>query len=326
MALMLSSSRLLALLEVSRTGSISAAAKHLQLTPSAVSHQISSLERQLETKLIERGPRGVWLTAAGRRLSEYSDSIVDLMALAERETRELGGGQRGSLSLGFFASAGLHLVPMALSTFMAERPRVELNLIPGQPHELLPRLLSTELDVAVVFDYSVAAPTVSTGGAPGAAYLPLLVDPHFLAVPPGYRQRSGGPIRIADLADEQWIATEGMDNEVALVDRICAAAGYTPNVRCRTDYYDITLGMVSAGIGFALIPALSLGPTAERHHMPLRKLFTPHPSARHIRAATRADNPNPLVPAFLSHLQDSARRIGEEIDQLAAAVESASAA
>jgi DNA-binding transcriptional LysR family regulator len=92
-----------------------------------------------------------------------------------------------------------------------------------------------------------------------------------------------------------------MDNEVALVDRICAAAGYAPNVRCRTDYYDITLGMVSAGIGFALVPALSLGPTAERRRVPLRSLSTPHPSARHIRAATRADNPNPLVPAFLEH-------------------------
>ena len=326
MAHMLSSGRLRALLEVSRTGSISGAAKKLQLTPSAVSHQISTLERELETKLIERGTRGVWLTAAGRRLAEYSESIADLMERAEQETRELGGGERGTLSLGFFASAGLHLVPTALSAFMAERPRVELNLVPGQPHELLPRLLSTELDVAVIFDYSAATPSgVTQGRTPSIAYHPLLVDPHFLAVPPGYRQRAGGPIRIADLAGEQWIATEGMDNEVALVDRICAAEGYAPNVRCRTDYYDITLGMVSAGLGFALIPALSLGPVAERRRVPLRRLSTPHHSARQIRAATRGDNPNPLVPAFLAHLQHTALRIREEVELLAAAVDTASA-
>ncbi|WP_066299673.1 LysR family transcriptional regulator [Arthrobacter luteolus] len=324
MAGMLSFARLVALLEVSRTGSISAAAKKLQLTPSAVSHQISTLERELETRLIERGPRGVWLTAAGSRLAEHSESVAELMQRAEQEIRELGGGERGRLSLGFFASAGLELVPTALSAFMAGRPHVELNLIPGQPHELVPRLLSTELDVAVVFDYSAGPPKTSPGRTPKVTYEPLLVDPHFIAVPPGYRPRARGLISIADLSGEQWIATEGMDNEVALVDRICAAAGYTPNVRCRTDHYDVTLGMVSAGIGFALVPALSLGPVAERSRVPLRTLSTPHPSARHIRAATRADNPNPLVPAFMEHLRDTAQRLDAEMRQLAAAVDAAS--
>lgn len=324
MAGMLSFARLVALLEVSRTGSISAAAKKLQLTPSAVSHQISTLERELETRLIERGPRGVWLTAAGSRLAEYSESVAELMQRAEQEIRELGGGERGRLSLGFFASAGLELVPTALSAFMAGRPHVELNLIPGQPHELVPRLLSTELDVAVVFDYSAGPPKTSPGRTLKVTYEPLLVDPHFIAVPPGYRPRARGLISIADLSGEQWIATEGMDNEVALVDRICAAAGYTPNVRCRTDHYDVTLGMVSAGIGFALVPALSLGPVAERSRVPLRTLSTPHPSARHIRAATRADNPNPLVPAFMEHLRDTAQRLDAEMRQLAAAVDAAS--
>ena len=82
---MLSFARLLALLEVSRTGSISAAAKRLQLTPSAVSHQISTLEREVETRLIERGPRGVWLTVAGTRLAEDSEAVAELMQRAEQE-------------------------------------------------------------------------------------------------------------------------------------------------------------------------------------------------------------------------------------------------
>jgi molybdate transport repressor ModE-like protein len=316
---MLSPARLIALLEVSRTGSISAAAKQLQLTPSAVSSQISTLEQALDTKLIERGARGVWLTSAGARLVEYSESIVGLMERAELETRELGRGDTGRLSLGFFASAGTHLVPMALSSFMAMRPTVSLNLSPGQPNELLPRLLSTELDVAVVFEYTAGAqrPTGSEAGS-NLTRETLLIDPYFLAVPPGYRAKAPGPIPMSELTDAQWIATQGLRSEPALVDRLSAIAGFSPQVRCRTDYYDIALGMVAAGIGFALVPGLSLGPgrDLESRGVQLRTLDTPTPITRVVTAVTRTDNPNPLVPAFLDRLRISAARVHDSFSDL----------
>lgn len=316
---MLSSARLAALLQVAHSGTIAAAAKNLRLTPSAVSHHISTLEKELDTKLVERGNRGVQLTAAGARLAEYSESIMGLMDRAETETRELGSGAAGQLNLGFFASAGLHLVPNALSRFIRERPSVSLNLIQGQPYELIPRLLNRELDVAVVFSYSSSPKSAQLRRESSAIrYEDLVEESHFLAVPPSYRPVHRGPVQISDLVDQPWIATQGMENEASMVDRLCAAAGYSPRVRCRTDYYEVALGMVSADVGFALIPGMSLIPwsVAQMRGIRLSRLATTHPTGRTVRIATRAGNPNPLVDAITAQLQFSAAALGQEIDRL----------
>ncbi|PYI39529.1 LysR family transcriptional regulator [Arthrobacter psychrolactophilus] len=248
---------------------------------------------------------------------------MGLMAQAETETRELGTGAAGQLNLGFFASAGLQLVPNALSRFIRERPSVSLNLIQGQPFELVPRLLSRELDVAVVFSYSTSPKAYQRpGGNPALRYEDLLHESHFLAVPPSYRPMRRGPVNISDLAEQPWIATQGMENEAALVDRLCATAGYSPRVRCRTDYYEVALGMVSADVGFALIPGMSLIPwsLAQTRGIRLSKLTTTHPAGRTIQIATRAGNPNPLVDAIVAQLRHSAIEVGQEIERLETAI------
>lgn len=281
------------------------------------------MEKELDTKLVERGARGVQLTAAGARLAEYSESIMGLMTRAETETRELGSGTAGQLNLGFFASAGLHLVPNALSRFIRERPSVSLNLIQGQPFELIPRLLNRELDVAVVFSYSTSPKAdLKRGGNQAIRYEDLMQESHFLAVPPSFRPVRRGPVHMADLVDQPWIATQGMDNEAGLVDRLCASAGYSPRVRCRTDYYEVALGMVSADVGFALIPGMSLIPcsVAQMKGVRLSRLATTHPAGRNIRIATRAGNPNPLVQAIAAHLRFSATAVGQEIERLETAI------
>src|SRR5262245_7769149 len=97
---MLEVRRLRVLREVGRQRWLSAAASALSDTPSAVSQQISALERELGVGLVERGARGATLTDAGRVLVRHADEILGRIHAAEEEMQALAGLETGRLRLG----------------------------------------------------------------------------------------------------------------------------------------------------------------------------------------------------------------------------------
>src|ERR687884_536259 len=125
---MLDVRRLRVLREVAQRGSFSAAAEALSFTQSAVSQQVAALERETATKLLERGPRGVRLTDAGRALVEHADVILARIEDAEQELAAIAGLRGGRLRIATFQSAGTTLVPRALGEFHRRHPEVELTV------------------------------------------------------------------------------------------------------------------------------------------------------------------------------------------------------
>src|ERR687884_1286241 len=125
---MLDVKRLRVLREVANRGSFSGAAESLSYTQSAVSQQIAALERECATKLLERGPRGVRLTDAGRALVEHADVILARIEDAEQELAAIAGLRGGRLRIATFQSAGTTLVPRALGEFHRRHPEVELTV------------------------------------------------------------------------------------------------------------------------------------------------------------------------------------------------------
>ncbi|MGW5124231.1 LysR family transcriptional regulator [Streptomyces sp. NPDC004069] len=298
---MLNSSRLLVLLEIARRGTIVAAAQALHLSPSAISHQLARLEQELGVALVERAPQSLRLTAAGARLAEHAQGIADLMAVAQDDLRAHSEGEAGLLRLGFFASSGLDLLPRTLSAFAARRPQVELELIMGQPHELVPDLEAGRLDAAVVFEHPLdpwcrqAAVDVEM----------FFEEPQMVVVPLRHRLRRRTTVRLAELEGESWIGTRGGDTGEPVLERACAAEGFRPRVRCRSDHYQVTVNLTRAGMGIALVPALGVGDTAGVHACRLD-----HPQLhRRIGVATRATNRNPLLRDFLVELRSAATEV-----------------
>ncbi|MFI1013147.1 LysR family transcriptional regulator [Streptomyces sp. NPDC020965] len=299
---MLNSTRLLVLLEIARRGTIVAAAQALHLSPSAISHQLARLEREVGVALVERAPQSLRLTAAGQRLADHAQSIADLMAVARDDLRGHSEGEAGTLRLGFFASSGLELLPRALSAFAARRPQVELELILGQPHELVPDLEAGRLDAAVVFEHPLD-PWCRQASVDVAMFFD---EPQLVVVPPGHRLARRGVVRLAALEGETWIGTRGGDTGEPVLERACAAEGFLPRVRCRTDHYQVTINLARAGMGIALVPALGLGDTAGVYVCRLD-----HPRLhRRIGVATRGTNRNPLLRAFLTELRTAATEVG----------------
>ncbi|MFC4019205.1 LysR family transcriptional regulator [Micromonospora sp. GCM10011542] len=303
---MFNTARLQVVLEIARHGTIVAAAEQLRLSPSAVSHQLATLEQEAGVALVDRGPRSLRLTVAGQRLADYAQQIIDLMSVARDELSAHGEGRRGLLRIGFFATAGTELLPRALSSFTANHPQVELALILGQPSDLLPRLNQGELDLVMVF----AHPLSPTPEVPFAKVSPLMVDPQLVVLPAGH-PLAGRRLRLTDLADEPWITTLGVQGEVSVLELAARAEGFQPRIRCRSDHYEVVLGLVRAGVGVALVPSLGLRDPGEVAVQPLA-----HANLhREIGVALRPGNPNPVVGSFVDRLTDAAAALSQELVQ-----------
>src|SRR3954451_11880764 len=149
---MLDVRRLRVLREVAACGSFSAAAESLSFTQSALSQQVAALERECATKLLERGPRGVRLTDAGRALVQHADAILARLDAAQEELAAIAGLRGGRLRIATFQSAGATLVPRAVGEFHQRHPGVELTV---RQEELEPveMCVAGEVDVALVMDF-----------------------------------------------------------------------------------------------------------------------------------------------------------------------------
>src|SRR5437588_9881557 len=129
---MLDVRRLRVLREVAARGSFSAAAEALNFSQSAVSQQIAALERESGSRLVERGVRGIRLTAAGEALISHTDAILARLEDAEQELAAIAGLRGGRLRLACFQSAGATVVPQALASFHRRHPAVELSVVQAE--------------------------------------------------------------------------------------------------------------------------------------------------------------------------------------------------
>jgi DNA-binding transcriptional LysR family regulator len=251
---MLDVRRLRVLKEVAAQGSFSAAAEALDYTQSAVSQQIAALEREAGARLLERGPRGVRLTDAGRALVAHTEVILSRLADAEAELDAIAGLRGGRLRLVSFPTAGATILPEAIARFRDQAPGVDLTLEPREPEDGLACLHAGDCDIAV----TIRAPYQGEP-ADGTERRHLLDDPMFVCLPAGHRLAQESALRLADLANEPWlVGSTGRCPDTALLLRACQAAGFEPRIGFHSDDYQAMQGFVAAGVGIALIPDLAL--------------------------------------------------------------------
>ena len=306
---MLNVPRLRVLREVAERGSFSAAADALSYTQSAVSQQIAALEAETGMTLLERGPRGVRLTGAGRTLVEHADGILTRLQAAEEELAALAGLRGGQLRMASFPTAGATLMPVAIAAFRASYPEVGLTLAEGEPEEIAPRLRAGEFDLALLFEFATSEDRLTQ--EPDRERLKrveLLEDPLYLALPRGHRLAGKRKLRLGELRGEAWVQTSQSSPCARHVVRSCHAAGFEPNVAFESDDYQTVQGLVAAGVGVALIPELAL--TVVREDVVVRAL-SPHPPVRSVIAALpgrlgASTRLTPATSAMLRILEETA--------------------
>ena len=243
---MLDVRRMRVLREVAVRGSFSAAAEALSFTQSAVSQQIAALEREAGTMLVQRNARGVRLTEAGEALVRHTDAILARLDEAEAELEAIAGLRGGRLRLAAFESAAASLMPLAIAGFRAAHPGIELSLILTEPEDSAPLLKTGELDLAIGYDSRVR------GEVDGISRQHLISDPMCLVMPVDHPRAYKRHIRIADVADDAWVAGTTDCEFNRLIRRACAAAGFEPRIEFQTDDYAAMQGLVAAGVGVSL--------------------------------------------------------------------------
>ena len=141
--------RLRALVAVADAGSVRAAARRLTVTESAVSAALAALAREVRTPLVERDGRGLRLTGAGQAYAGYARQILGLHEEALAVARSGRDPERGRVRVAGVATAGEHLLPGQLGSFLAAHPGVDLRLEVGSSERTWAMFSAHEADVVV---------------------------------------------------------------------------------------------------------------------------------------------------------------------------------
>jgi molybdate transport repressor ModE-like protein len=297
---MLDVRRMRVLREVAAQGSFSAAAEALSFTQSAVSQQVAALERESGTKLVERGTRGVSLTEAGRALVEHADAILARIEAAEEELAAIAGLRGGRLRLGSFQSAGATMLPRAVAEFHERHPAVELGMIEAEPDEASERLRAGEIDLALVYDFEPLPGMLDED----LELAHLIDDPYEVILPKGHRLAGRRTLRLADLAEDPWIAATPACGCRQITERACMDAGFEPRVAFEADETLAAQALVAAGVGVTLLPRLAL--TTLHPGVEARSLRREAPVRRIWAASVAGGYHSPASAAMVQILRDVA--------------------
>ena len=300
---MLNPMHLKTFLGVLRTGSFSDAGRELGYSASAVSQQMSALERSIGVQLFEREAHSVRPTAAAEVLSAGARDVLAALLQFEDQAAAVKVGERGRVRMASFPSAGAILLPRALEKLLVDSPGIEVLLDEGEPETLLPRLLEGDLDVMLAYEYNVVPRTWPTG----LTCQTVLKESLILAAPSGLaeaKERMNGG--LVAFADEHWVSTGEDTGGATCLKWLCAAAGFSPRVVCRSNNYDTVIGIVGAGLGVALVPALAFHPS----DAVVAQELDPEVASRSVLAVYRTGNTSRPLSTVISVLEQVALSVG----------------
>ncbi|HLI38045.1 MAG TPA: LysR family transcriptional regulator [Streptosporangiaceae bacterium] len=294
--------RLRLLRELAAWGTVTAAAEACSLTPSAVSQQLSALQREAGVPLLVRDGRRVILTEAARVLVGHTERILAELEAAQADIAALSATVGGVVRLAAFPTAASTLAPAAIAACRAEHPSLRVMLEDSEPAKGVAALKAGHIDVLLVYEYNLL-PQVAD---PGIELTPLVAESLLAAVPLALRLPPG-QLHLERLRSQPWIAPRSDTALRATLERACGLAGFAPQVDYTSDDYTVILSLVSAGLGVTLIPQLVIESASA--DLRLHPVAAPMLS-RTVSAAVRAGSSRtPSIAVLLAHLREAAAQL-----------------
>lgn len=309
---MLNIHRLTLLRELAHRKTVAAVAEAFFLSPSAVSQQLSVLEREAGVALIEKQGRGIKLTPAGIQLVRDSEAVFTALEHAEAQLIETSQGLNGSVELSAFPTGARSLVIPAVKTLHKRHPHLHIHVQDHEPEDSLPLLSTDALDLVVYYEWNVL-PAIQ---APGIVTRDLVSERVYLCMSPRHRLADRrGPIGLEELADENWIVGRESTSMLGFVSAATALAGYAPHTSFQSMDFEVILAAVEADLGIAFIPPLAFSHYNQAPDVAYKRVANLN-LHRTIKAATRAGSEsNPLIKTVLAELQGQAERIQKRLDK-----------
>ncbi|MGW4931058.1 LysR family transcriptional regulator [Agromyces sp. NPDC004153] len=263
--------RLRLLRELKHRGTLAAVGEALGYSPSAISHQLAILEREVGVPVLEPVGRRVRLTDAAELLVAHTERVLLELEQAEAAIAASRTDVSGHVRIAAFQSAAHTLIPAALDRLAAEHPNVEVSFLHVHAEHGLPALLARDVDLVLYEQY------------PGAPVAPItnirtehLLDDAMLVATP----RARGAAALAGLADARWAMEPPGTRSREWAVAACRAAGFEPNVGFESTDVLLHARLVAHGRAVAFLPAIV---SAEASGCALE----PSGSARTIRLALR---------------------------------------
>jgi DNA-binding transcriptional LysR family regulator len=245
---------------------------------------------QLGERLIERGRGGFALTAAGELLLAHAEALHGRLQLAETQLGEAVGESRRQLRVGAFPSVLATLVPDAIARLRAES-EVEFSAMQGSTEQLVAAVRDGRVHLALCFQ---------DGAEPrrehdGTSRTDVLDEPMLATFALDHRLAGRKRIRLADLADDPWLAA----TRDGLIVRACRSAGFEPRLAFLTDDPLAINSIIRAGLAVSLTSQL-LAP--QLRGITVASL-TGEPVRRTIYALMPPGRLHPLVGSFLDAIR-----------------------
>ena len=296
--------RLRVLRVLDELGTVSATAAALGYTPSAVSHQLRTLAKEVGATLLEPVGRGVRLTPAGRLLLDRADGLFAHWEQIRGDVQQAAGVASGHLRLAGFSTAASALLPAVVASAREAFPHTRTQIIEADPEVCFELLLAERADVAVV----VASGPLPPSNDGRFEQQPLMVDSLDLMVPDGHWLAGREWVALADAADEEWILDRPGSPYFQLTMAACTSAGFTPDAVHEVVEWDTGAALVAAGFGVALVPRLARVPARSGVvRLPLRGPGAP---VRHVRTSVRrGTSQQPEIAHALHELRRVADRL-----------------
>jgi len=224
------------------------AAKKLNISQPPLSKQIKILEEKLNLRLFERSKRGVKITLAGNDFLKNCYDIKFKINNSIESAKKIDKGELGNLKIGFSTLASFFILPKTISNFLKIYPNVELQLKEMRTEKIITDLKEKKIDIGFAGKKVVDKDIKS---------LSLFSEDIVLALNKKNKLKNKKKISVKDIKNEKFILFPKSKGSLGIYDKIiefCKKANFKPTVIQEAYEIEVILGLVSGGLGVALIP------------------------------------------------------------------------
>lgn len=245
-----------------------AAAHRLEISQSAVSHALKSLEQELGVELLRRHQSQVELSDIGQQLLLRARAMLGLANTLRQEAADSRGMKTGTLRIGSFGpTSSIKLLPRILQHYRASHPGIEVHIDEGPDRQVIQWLEERRIDIGFVVLPQERFDTVA------------LIEDQMVALLPADHVLAGrGSLRLNDLCHDPFVLTEAGSSE--LVSRLFNTARLTPNIRYRCSQLLSTLDVVGRGDALTVVAESSLPDDHDNRYV--KKPLSPPSAAKSV--------------------------------------------
>lgn len=220
------------------------AAESLNLTPSAISHTISSMEKELGFPLFVRSKQGVQLTGYGESLRPYILNVLQSEDSLQEAIAQMNGLEKGTVKIGAFNSICTTLLPQLIKSFREQHPSIEIEVYQGTYDDVLKWIKNGTVDLGFL--------SISSAG--GLPIIPLFKDRLVSVMPKGTNVGGKEFVRMEDLRGKGFVSQR--ESTDADIQNLLKKYDVEVQSNCHVVDDQSTIAMVESGLGICIMPSL----------------------------------------------------------------------